>query len=212
MLKISVLNTCLKITNLRFQLHLPGVNELTHRSLDPGESGGSVCNFKNAVFNLVLLISISRSYDNALRWMLQDPTNGRSASLWVMLGAVGFRKLPEPVLTQICVIIGFTRPQWVWGLILKQTLNISFDIVFRLLSDHLFDGKSALVLVIDDLLIIPRKKSSNFYKFLVLFWGINWSISNTFLVELQWIKYHGLESTLVMSVQVLASYHWATSH
>ena len=45
-------------------------------SMAPGRSG---FNFKSAIFNLVLLIGIFRSYDNALRWMSWDLSEDKSA-------------------------------------------------------------------------------------------------------------------------------------
>ena len=47
--------------------------------------GGSECDSKNLIFNLVLLIGIFRSsHDNALPWMPQNLTDGKSKLVHVM--------------------------------------------------------------------------------------------------------------------------------
>ena len=54
----------------------------TINSLAPGRPG---CNFKTAIFNLVLLIGIlTSSKDNALRWMPRDLTDDKSTLVQVM--------------------------------------------------------------------------------------------------------------------------------
>ena len=50
-------------------------------SLAPWRSG---CDSKNGIFNLVSLIGIFRSYDNALRWMPQDLNDDKSTLVQVM--------------------------------------------------------------------------------------------------------------------------------
>ena len=53
-----------------------------NNSLAPGTSE---CDYKNVIFNLVLLIGIFRSsHDNALRWMPQDRTDNKSTLVQVM--------------------------------------------------------------------------------------------------------------------------------
>ena len=51
---------------------------------NPLVPGGSGFNFKNTIFNLVLLIGISRSYHNVFRWMSWDLTNDKSTLVQVM--------------------------------------------------------------------------------------------------------------------------------
>ena len=56
--------------------------QVSLNSLAPGRSG---FNFKCAIFNLVLLIGIFRSfYDNALRWMSWDLSEDKSTLVQVM--------------------------------------------------------------------------------------------------------------------------------
>ena len=82
-------------------------------SLAPGRSE---CDFKNVIFNLVLLIGLFRfSWGNALRWMPEKRTVDKSALVQVMawcrqttshyLNHGGWLSSLSPC--------GFTRPQWV---------------------------------------------------------------------------------------------------
>ena len=78
----------------------------------PGRSG---CDFKNVIFNLVLLIGLFRSsYVNVLRWMPQDLTDDKSTLVQVMAWCHQatshylnqcWQRSPMPY--------GITRPQWV---------------------------------------------------------------------------------------------------
>ena len=69
-------------------------NQRYLNSLAPGRS---VCDSKNAIFNLVLLIGIFRSpHDNALRWMPQDFTDEKSTLVQV-IGLVPSGNKPLPV-------------------------------------------------------------------------------------------------------------------
>ena len=53
-----------------------------YNSLAPGRFG---CDFKNSIFNLILLIGILRSlYDNAFRWMPRNITDDKSTLIQVM--------------------------------------------------------------------------------------------------------------------------------
>ena len=67
-------------------------------SLAPGRSG---FNFGSAIFNLVLLIRIFTSYDNALRWMSWDLPRKVNIASGNGLVPSGNKPLPEPVLTKI---------------------------------------------------------------------------------------------------------------
>ena len=81
-------------------------------SLAPGRSE---CDSKNVIFNLVLLIGISRSsYGNALQWMPQDLTDDESTLVQVMAWC---RQATSHYLSQ-CLPrslspYGVTRPRWV---------------------------------------------------------------------------------------------------
>ena len=59
--------------------------------------------FENAIFNLALLIGISKSsYDNVLTWTPQDLTDDKvNIGLGNGLVPAGNKPLPEPVLTKI---------------------------------------------------------------------------------------------------------------
>ena len=81
-------------------------------SLAPGRSG---FNLKSAIFNLVLLISISTSsYDNKLRWMSWDLSEGKSTLVQVMAWC---RQATSHYLSQCwprsVSPYGITRAQWV---------------------------------------------------------------------------------------------------
>ena len=81
-------------------------------SLAPGRS---YHDFKNVIFNLVLLIGIFKSsYDNVLRWMPQDLTDDRSTLVQVMAWC---RQATSHYLNQCWPIsptpYGVTRPQCV---------------------------------------------------------------------------------------------------
>ena len=81
-------------------------------SLAPGRSG---CDYKNWIFNLVLLFGIFRSsHDNALRWMPQDLTDDKSKLVQVMAWC---RQAPSHYLSQCWLSslspYGVARPQWV---------------------------------------------------------------------------------------------------
>ena len=78
-------------------------------SLAPGRSE---YDFKNVIFNLVLLIGIFRSsHNNALRWMPQDLTDGKSTLVQVMAWC---RQAPSHYLNQCWprspTPYGITRP------------------------------------------------------------------------------------------------------
>ena len=74
----------------------------------------SECNSKNGIFNLVLLIGIFRSYDNAFRWMPQDLTDDKSTLVQVMAWC---RQATSHYLSQCWLSplspYGIARPQWV---------------------------------------------------------------------------------------------------
>ena len=81
-------------------------------SLAPGRPG---CDFKTAIFNLVLLIGIfTSSNDNALRWMPWDLTDDKSTLVQVMAWC---RQATSHYLSQCWPSsmspYGVTRPQWV---------------------------------------------------------------------------------------------------
>ena len=81
-------------------------------TLAPGRPG---CNFKTAIFNLVLLIGIlTSSKDNALRWMPRDLTDDKSTLVQVMAWC---RKAKSHYLSQCWPSsmspYGITRPQLV---------------------------------------------------------------------------------------------------
>ena len=87
-------------------------------SLAPGRSE---CDSKNVIFNLVLLIGISRSsHDNALQWMPQDLTDDKSTLVQVMAWC---RQAQSHYLRQCWLSslspYGVARPQWVKWLELK---------------------------------------------------------------------------------------------
>ena len=82
------------------------------KSLAPGRSQGD---FKNVIFNLALLIGISKSsYDNVLRWMPRDLTDDQSTLVQVMAWC---RQATSHYLNQCWPRspppYGVTRPQWV---------------------------------------------------------------------------------------------------
>ena len=86
------------------------VSQIT--SLAPGGFG---CDYKNGIFNLVLLIGIFRhSHDNALRRMLWDLTDDKSTLLQVMAWC---RQATSHYLNQCWLsslsLYGLARPQWV---------------------------------------------------------------------------------------------------
>ena len=89
------------------------VQELTPvNSLAPGGSG---CDSKNGIFNLILLIGIFiSSHGNALRWMPQDLTDDKSTLVQVMAWC---RQAPSHSLNQCWPTsptpYGVTRPLWV---------------------------------------------------------------------------------------------------
>ena len=77
--------------------------------------GRSLCDFKNVIFNLALLIGIFKSsYDNVLRWKPQDLTDDKSALVQVMAWC---RQATSHYLSQCWLRspmpYGVTRPQWV---------------------------------------------------------------------------------------------------
>ena len=81
-------------------------------SLAPGRSW---CDFKTAIFNLVLLIGIFKSsYDNLLRWMPRDFAGDKSKLVQVMAWC---RQATSHYLNQCLprspTPYGVTRPQWV---------------------------------------------------------------------------------------------------
>ena len=77
-------------------------------SLAPGKSG---CIFKNATFNLVLLISIFRySYDDALRLMPWDLTEDKSPLLQIMAWCY---QATSHCWCRFMLLNRFTRPQWI---------------------------------------------------------------------------------------------------
>ena len=92
---------------------------LIFNSLAPGKSG---CDFKNGIFNLVVLIGVFRSsHDNALRWMPQDLTDDKSTLVQVMAWchqATG-HYLSQCWLSSLSPY-GVPRPQWVRTLRLQQ--------------------------------------------------------------------------------------------
>ena len=70
-------------------------------SLAPGRSE---FDYKNVIFNLVLLIGIFRSsHDNALTWMPQDLTDDKSTGNGLVRS--GNKPLLEPMLTQFLVAL-----------------------------------------------------------------------------------------------------------
>ena len=78
-------------------------------------TGRSWCEFKSVIFNLALLIGIFKSYyDNVLRWMPQNVTDGKSALAQVMAWC---RQATSHYLSQCwprsTSPYGVTRPQWV---------------------------------------------------------------------------------------------------
>ena len=80
-------------------------------SLAPGRSE---CDLKNVIFNLVLLIGIFSSHDNALRWMPQDLTDDKSTLVQVMAWC---RQATSHYLSRCWLSsllpYGVSRPQWV---------------------------------------------------------------------------------------------------
>ena len=83
-------------------------------SLAPGRSE---CEFKNGIFNLVLLIGIFRSsHDNALRWMPQDLTGDVNIGSGNGLVPSGNKPLPEPsVPCRLMASLGhyeLSTPKW----------------------------------------------------------------------------------------------------
>ena len=77
--------------------------------------GRSLCDFKNVIFNLALLIGIFKSsYDNILRWMPQDFTDDKSTLVQVMAWC---RQATSHYLNQCWprspTPYGVTRLQWV---------------------------------------------------------------------------------------------------
>ena len=94
-------------------------------SLAPGRS---LCDFKNVIFNLALLIGIFRSsYDNVLRWMPQDITDDKSTLVQVLAWC---RHATSHYLSQCWprspMPYGVTRPQWVKLSVLSQYLKSSY--------------------------------------------------------------------------------------
>ena len=102
-------------------------NSTTVNSLASGRSG---CDFKNSIFNLVLLIGIFRSsHDNALRWMPQNLFEDSSTLVQVMAWC---RQATSHYLS-LCwpssmSPYGVTRPQWV-----KKIRKIIHDLLWDFL-------------------------------------------------------------------------------
>ena len=93
------------------RIHDPIWYEKEINSLAPGRSE---CDSKNVIFNLVLLIGIFKSYDNALWWMPQDLTDDQSTLVQVMAWC---RQSTSHYLSQCWPRspspYSVTRPQWV---------------------------------------------------------------------------------------------------
>ena len=108
-------------------MHHYGIN-----SLAPGKS---LCDFRNVIFNLALLIGIFRSsYDNVLRWMPQDLTDDKSTLVQAMAWCC---QVTSHYLNQCWPWsqrpYGITRPQWinpcaefVFGIIMVYLHFLSF--------------------------------------------------------------------------------------
>ena len=116
---------------LLFNMHViccpcPKANLLTHWPLGD-------LNFKNVIFNLDLLNGIFKSfYDNVLRWMPQDLTDGKSTLVQVMAWC---RQATSHYLNQCWprspMSYGVTRPQWVnkrW-LLFRPTIRSYYNMV-----------------------------------------------------------------------------------
>ena len=106
-------------------------------SLAPGRFG---CDFKNSIFNLVLLIGILRSsYDNALRWMPQNITDDKAALVQVMAWCC---QATSHYLSQCwprsISPYGVIRPRWIkWSFFPHRTQdkkNIGLCFVYAKLS------------------------------------------------------------------------------
>ena len=104
--RISYNSACLISVQIK-DYHISFIN-----SLAPGRPG---CDFKTAIFNLVLLIGIfTSSEDNALRWMPRDLTDDKSTLVQVMAWC---RQATSHYLCQCwpssMLPYGIARPQWV---------------------------------------------------------------------------------------------------
>ena len=102
------------LTHPSFGQTVMGMDKIVN-SLAPGRSW---CDFKNVIFNLVLLVGIFKfSYDNVLRWMPQDLTDDKSTLGQVMAWC---RQASSHYLDQCWprspTPYGVTRPEWVKGL------------------------------------------------------------------------------------------------
>ena len=98
----------------------------TFNSLAPGRSE---CDFKNVIFNLVLLIGIFRSsHDDILWWMPQELTDDQSTLVQVMAWC---RQATSHYLSQCWLRslspYGVTRPQWVKVAITSPWDELKFD-------------------------------------------------------------------------------------
>ena len=76
------------------------------------------CDFKNSIFNLVLLIGVWRSlYDNALGWIPQNITDDKSTLVQVMAWCrQSTSHYPSQCWPRSMSPYGVTRPQWVKSL------------------------------------------------------------------------------------------------
>ena len=96
-------------------LFIPITMGVWHHHFNSPAPGRSECDFKNLIFNLVLLIVIFRcSHDNALRWMPQDLTDDKSTLVQVMVWCC---QATSHYLSQCWVSslspYGVAKPQWV---------------------------------------------------------------------------------------------------
>ena len=134
-----------------------GSTRVFNNSLAPGRS---LCDFRNVIFNLALLIGILKSsYDNVLIRIPQDLTDDKSTLVQVMAWC---HQATSHYLNQCWprspMPYGITRPQWVNTLKLEQNgwyfaafslySWILIQICLNFVLKDLIDDKWALVLVV----------------------------------------------------------------
>ena len=105
------MSTCKMSEKYTWKITSTSLRAYEFNSLAPGRSE---YDSKNVIFNLDLLIGISRSYDNALRWMPLDLTDDKLTLVQVMAWChqATSHNLSQCWLSSLSPY-GVARPQWV---------------------------------------------------------------------------------------------------
>ena len=104
-------------------------------SLAPGRSG---CDFKNVIFNLLLLIGLFKfSWGNALRWMPEKLNKSTLAQVMACCLTAQSHHLSQGWLSSLSPC-GVTRPQWVKNLFCVEKL-FKTAILWKWLADGFLD-------------------------------------------------------------------------